>query len=237
MKFSRTLIIGFFTFSILGQGLSHPSGQHDWSQVKNVVTGHVLQILALPEEDVLLEFSDIKKKIDPKIIFDEVKVLPSENRIRKGMQFIKCGLFYKSNFVKAVSIRVKIRIFQSVVVGSAKLGRHIILEPRHLSLVRRETTKVRKEIHTSFDALLGLRTTRLIQAGEILTKDLVESLPLISRGSVVEILFEKGALNIVMSGTAREDGRLGEKIRVKCLESRKVFRGEVINAKSVIVKL
>ena len=85
--------------------------------------------------------------------------------------------------------------------------------------------------------LSGLRTTRLIQAGDVITENLVETLPVITRGGGVEIRFKRGLLEITTPGIARQDGKIGDEIRVKCVESKKSYTAKIIDAKTVLVDL
>jgi flagella basal body P-ring formation protein FlgA len=59
----------------------------------------------------------------------------------------------------------------------------------------------------------------------------------VRNGEKIDMRFQKGMLEIVLPGLAREDGALGEEIRVKCIETKKIFEGRVINAETVYVKL
>jgi flagella basal body P-ring formation protein FlgA len=77
----------------------------------------------------------------------------------------------------------------------------------------------------------------LLNKGEILYADAVETVPLIKRGEDVEIRFQKGYIEIATPGVARQDGRYGEEIQVKCEETKKLFTGIVRDSETVIVNL
>ncbi|MFQ5770617.1 MAG: flagellar basal body P-ring formation chaperone FlgA [bacterium] len=206
-------------------------------KARDTIEQFVLRNLNLPAEDVLIEISDIEEKLEAKVNFDELQVLPSQNRIHKGIQMIKCGLFYHTQLQKIVRVKVRIKTIQTVVVSKVSLQRHTILEPETLTLNRRETTNIKQKIYTSIAEVAGLRTRRIIQTGEIISKNLVETIPVIQRGSEIEIRFQKGTLEITLPGVAREDGQLGENIRVKCLENKKNYHAEVIDSNTVTVNL
>jgi len=71
----------------------------------------------------------------------------------------------------------------------------------------------------------------------VITENLVERLPVIARGGGVDIRFKRGLLEITTPGIARQDGKIGDEIRVKCVESKKSYTAKVIDAKTVLVNL
>ncbi len=206
-------------------------------QLKVTIEKYVLHKLQLSKDELLLEFPNLEKQNAAKIACDEIKILPSRKPVRKGLQFIKCGLYRNGQYLKTLSVNTRIRTFQNVVVSKTKLGRFTVVSPEDLQLARLETTSLTKKTFSSLKEMSGLRTTRLIQTGGVITENLVEKLPVITRGSGVDIRFKRGALEITTAGVARQDGKIGDEIRVKCVESKKSYTAKVIDAKTVLVNL
>ncbi len=67
--------------------------------------------------------------------------------------------------------------------------------------------------------------------------DQLEIAPLVRRGDRVTITVRSKGLQIVTSGKAKQDGQLGEMIRVMNLESKKNVYAEVVNAGDVLIVL
>jgi flagella basal body P-ring formation protein FlgA len=197
----------------------------------------VLHKLQLSKDELILEFPNLEKQNAAKIAYDEIKILPSRKPVRKGLQLIKCGLYRNSQYLKTLNVNTRIRTFQNVVVSKTKLGRFTIVSPGDLQLARLETTHLTKKTFSSLKEMSGLRTTRLIQTGDVITENLVETLPVIARGGGVHIRFKRGLLEITTPGIARQDGKIGDEIRVKCVESKKSYTAKVIDAKTVLVNL
>ena len=206
-------------------------------QLKTTIEKYVLHKLQLSKDELLLEFPNLEKQTAVKITFDEIKILPSQKPVRKGVQLIKCGLFRNGQHLKTLNVNTRIRTFQKVVVSKKKLGRFAVVSPEDLQLARLETTHLTKKTFSSLKELSGLRTTRLIQTGDVITENLVETLPVITRGGRVQIRFKRGELEITTPGVARQDGKIGDEIRVKCVESKKSYTAKVIDAKTVLVNL
>ncbi len=206
-------------------------------QLKVTIEKYVLHKLQLSKDELLLEFPSLEKQNAAKIAYDEIKILPSRKPVRKGLQLIKCGLYRNSQYLKTLNVNTRIRTFQNVVVSKTKLGRFTIVNSEDLQLARLETTSLTRKTFSSLKEMSGLRTTRLIQTGDVITENLVETLPVIARGGGVDIRFKKGSLEITTPGVARQDGKIGDEIRVKCVESKKSYTAKVIDAKTVLVNL
>ena len=131
---------------------------------------------------------------------------------------------------------MRVRTFQDVVVTVDRLTRHAVLLPQHLQLMRLETTRRKQKLFTSVASLSGYRTSRILQPGEIMDAGNVEAMPVITSGRHVDIRFQKGGLEIVMPGIARQDGYHGDKILVKSTENRKTYTARVIDARTVLVE-
>ncbi|MFQ5649064.1 MAG: flagellar basal body P-ring formation chaperone FlgA [bacterium] len=199
------------------------------------VKAYFLQNLALSESELLIEFSETKPEALEGILWDQVRVLPSARKIGKGRQLVKCGVFCQEQLQTSVSLQIRVRTFQHVIVNKERLGRHTVLKPAHLAISRRETTRIKERLYTNIRGVVGMRTKRILSPGEILTNTLIESQPVLAAGSPVKIHFQKGGIEITMPGIARQDGHPGQKIRVRCLETRKTFTAVVHDSQSVIV--
>ena len=208
------------------------------NQLRTLLEEVVVDRLNLPRNDFLMEISDFKRAAEQDLPFDKIEILPSRRPIRKGVQMVRFGLFNGTRLLKDFQAKVRIKTFQNIVVAKANLTRHEIIRAEDLMLSRRETTKLKADnFYTLASDLIGLRTKRLMKKGVIIAPNGVETVPVINRGSEVEIHFSKGPLNIVLPGIAREDGRPGKSIRVQCLENRRSYHADVIDSHKVKVNL
>ncbi|MFQ5675126.1 MAG: flagellar basal body P-ring formation chaperone FlgA [bacterium] len=205
--------------------------------LKKTIQQYAEKKLHLTKEELVLEFPNLEQSLRGASTFDQIKVIPARKPIHKGVQRIQCGLLLGGRLKQTLNINVRIRTFQTVVVSKEKLPRLSVLAPEDFALAKLETTSLNGQMFFSIETLSGRRTTRFIKAGEIMTADLVEMLPLITRGNEVNIRFKRGLLEIITAGVARQDGQIGEEIRVKCIENKKIFTAEVLDANTVLVKL
>jgi flagella basal body P-ring formation protein FlgA len=234
-----TLLFPYLAFSLLLTIQSVPveaNGSSD-ARLHTAVKSYALSQLDLPEEDVLIEITEPMPSAKNDLIYDEVRILPTKKTVRRGLQMIRCGLFFKSRLQHTILVKVVVKTFQNVVVSSSDIKRQQSLRPEDLKLDRRETTRLKRGFYLTVADAVGKQSKRWVRQDEILYSDLTETQPLIRRGSEIEIHFSRGALNIVLPGVARQDGRLGKPIAVKCRETRRVYNAQVLDSKTVLVDL
>ena len=72
-----------------------------------------------------------------------------------------------------------------------------------------------------------MRARRSLPAGRLLTEGDLEPLPLVYRGETVQLLLQRGAIEIELRGEAMSDGWLGDHIRVRNPLTRRVMTATV----------
>ncbi len=204
--------------------------------VQKAIEKYLGESLEVKQGDLFIEFSMIDTTYSF-IRWDEIQVIPNRRGAKKGVQMIKYGLFRDGKLKKDFSLKIRVSTVQNVVVTAQYTGRQHIFEPENVELQRRETTKVRGVTFTSIDDVLGLRTKRIVMAGEILTQNVLEEPPLIPNGAKITIQFNNGGVEVEMPGKARQDGYLGKKVLVKCTANNRSYNAKVVNAKTVRVEI
>lgn len=134
-----------------------------------------------------------------------------------------------------MQVRVRIRKFSDVLVAVDKIDRHATVDPSTFAVTRTDVTTLNEQPLTSLEALAGLRTTRLIRKGTIVTSSLVEAIPEIEAGTEVAIVYTHGMCTITARGKALEPGYRGDMVRVRNEASGKIIQAEVVNTTSVSV--
>ena len=80
-----------------------------------------------------------------------------------------------------------------------------------------------------------LRNKSFLNKGEILTTDEVEHLPVLFSGDEVTAVKTFGSVTVTVQALAREDGCIGEKIKIKTIDN-KQFTAKVINRYKVYIE-
>ncbi|VAX31860.1 hypothetical protein MNBD_NITROSPIRAE01-1368 [hydrothermal vent metagenome] len=124
-----------------------------------------------------------------------------------------------------------------VFVAARKLRRLDVLEAEDLHLQSIQIRRVHSRYLSDLKGVLGKRLTRSLRKGMPIREDQLEIAPLVQRGDRVTITVRSQGLQIVTSGKAKQDGQLGEMIRVMNLESKKTVFAEVVNSGDVQIIL
>lgn len=126
---------------------------------------------------------------------------------------------------------------QEAVVAKRVLRRHHVIRPEDLET---QSVRIRRQavvFENNPDVFIGKRMVRSVRKGEALRSDLVEKAPVILRGERIMITLALKGLRLSTFGKAKEDGFLGEVIKVMNIDSRKVIFAKVIAAGHVIAGL
>ena len=128
------------------------------------------------------------------------------------------------------------RLVTPVVVARYPIRRGEIITKDKLRIIKKDITGLPGGMFFSKDLLVGKRAKTNIGIGRVIYKSMVEIPPVIKRGQRVLIVAESDTLKVTAPGVAKEDGRIGELIKVQNLLSKKVVIGKVVDAQTVKVR-
>ncbi|UCD17753.1 MAG: flagellar basal body P-ring formation protein FlgA [Candidatus Zixiibacteriota bacterium] len=155
----------------------------------------------------------------------------------RGLLALEVTLFKDGERVRSGQIRINIAHFEYVLVAADRIKRHDPLSSDKIIIVRKETTSLTDKALTDPAKLAGKWARRIIGKNRILTSSMVEQIPAVVSGEKVAIVYSSGGLDIATHGTALESGYIGDKIKVKNDQSRKIITATVTNAETVEVSL
>lgn len=147
------------------------------------------------------------------------------------------------DFAGSTPITLKIlagdrEIQRGVVTVNVERERDVLVAARPLSpgsVVRAEDVRpgqaglarVPQDAIRDSSVVVGQRATRSIPAGAVWREGHLAEVPAVSRGEMVTLRIERGALRIEALGKAREAGAVGERVRVLNVQSRRELVGVV----------
>ncbi|MBO8142171.1 MAG: flagellar basal body P-ring formation protein FlgA [Firmicutes bacterium] len=138
------------------------------------------------------------------------------------------------NLVRTVMVRCETRVKRNVWVTTATVKRHQVLDDTAVALERRELAVLpRGLLEPGSGSLEGLRATRPLAPGTVLTEAMVEPVPAVWRGKPVEIVARLGPVEVRAPGVALEDGRPGDIVRVENDASGQVLQALVVDGETV----
>ncbi len=124
--------------------------------------------------------------------------------------------------VKNCTVRGKLEALAEVVTARVNMRKGCIITADQLNITRMDIGRMNKP-YLAIDQVVGMQAKRTIRAGKPIDSHNVELRPVIKKGEPVKIIASKGSLQISTKGIAIMDGRPGDFIRVKNLNSSKLI--------------
>ena len=128
----------------------------------------------------------------------------------------------------AVHIPAQVYVYRQIPVAKHNLLRGKTLTSTDITLETINISLIRQELIDSQAAAIGLEVRRNISQGAPLIKSSIQQPMAIKRGEIVTIAAKAGTISVNTTGSALNDGRLGQKIRVRNSQSNRVITGRVV---------
>ena len=150
-----------------------------------------------------------------------------------GTFLLRAKIMSGGDLVSDVQVSVRAQLLQDVWTATSRLERGQALDR---SLLATSKVDVLREGQPQLLAEVDPTTLEIAQtvnaSRPLSRRDVIER-PLVRRGQVVEVVGRQGMLAISMKALAMENGAKGELIKLRNLESRKEFSGQILNENKV----
>jgi flagella basal body P-ring formation protein FlgA len=134
--------------------------------------------------------------------------------------------------VGTAPVVVDVKVYQSVAVAehSVETGEVLTAEDVHFE---RRAVESADGFLTAQDVKAGQRVRRALMAGQVIPRAAVESTRadspvLVKQRDLVKMVAHVGAMTVTALAEAQQDGRAGERIRVRNVDSKKDLTGRVV---------
>jgi flagella basal body P-ring formation protein FlgA len=127
-----------------------------------------------------------------------------------------------------IYVPVDVALLDEVVVTRNPVARGQTLQADDLMLREVDIARERKPVYRDVDDVVGLRSKRALDAGDLVHAGLLKRARLVRRGASVQIIARLGSLEVSMHGEALSDGGRGDRIRVRNRTSGRVVTGTVV---------
>lgn len=137
-------------------------------------------------------------------------------------------------------VQFDVRRFEDVVVALRPFDRGHVFSSTDLVIARQDVTSM-SGYSTSVDQLVGQRAARVLSESQVIRAIDVQPTSgaagpvLVKYRSRVKLFIRSGALMVTVVGEAQQDGRAGEIIRIKNVDSNHIMSGRVLSATEVEV--
>lgn len=199
---------------------------------------------------------DVKLQINSKIkgnIITEIKAVPFKKlNIPNGKVEINTSINLKffnpttianvSIIVNGKSVRtfilpVKVKIFDKVWVARYNINNGESFNINNITLENKEIGFISNNVLREDFSLLNSKTKRNYKVGDVIDKRYIAINPCIEKNSIVSILFENSDFTIVLMGEAMQEGKIGDFIKVRNKQYKKLYTGKILSAGKVLVNI
>lgn len=186
----------------------------------------------------------------PDIVFDrtdtDVLSLPSDTntftvRTRKevslGLVQVDVDVVTGGREERTIPLVVMVSLVRDVLVAHRAINRGAILKAGDIERMSLTFKHVDGRLGIlDAERIIGKRAKRFIAPGTVVRMDLLESVPLVKRGQLVQLRSRAGGIQIITSGKAMQGGMLGDTITVRALDrGRLQFEATIVGAGAVEV--
>ena len=92
---------------------------------------------------------------------------------------------------------------------------------------KREMVNVR-DTYQQLANLVGMQANRFLNAGQVVQHSDVKKEQVLKRGQMVKAIVGNNSFEVMISAEAQEGGSVGDVVKIKNLDSQKVFAAKVI---------
>lgn len=205
----------------------------DGEQFKTVVTAYVEKYLQSNYANVIVEYRAVPKPMT--LPHDEytVEVSPAFGIPQKGFAGIPVEVRRNGKLVKTVVCSVLIRTFDDVYFSARAIDRNEMITPLIFVKKNIETTQLDDDIITEMNYGSRMRTKRMINANSVMKKSMIEDIPCVLRNDVITLVVVSNFVSVETKGVARDDGKIGDEIKVQKNGSKELLTGKVIGKQRV----
>ncbi len=157
----------------------------------------------------------------------EVEAYPVTHAEPRGRFPMKVELYRDGSRVEKGSVSLDIRIFADLPIPIQNIKRHELLTEDMFTYKRFDITTITEKLLTDPSQWEGCRAKHNLTADRYIPMRRVEKLPDVENGQSVMIVGNGGFLEIRARGQALQNGAIGEKIKVKNVDSRKILTATV----------
>ncbi len=132
-------------------------------------------------------------------------------------------------------IKVQVDEWRDVPVAARPLDKGATIANEDLVMARMKNTSLPRDFVKSTDSIVGYVTSSRIGIGEVFQQTKVQVPALVTAGSRVTMIFRSKLFEASASGVALESGGIGQEVKVRNDQSKKVVSGRVNESGIVVV--
>ncbi len=139
-----------------------------------------------------------------------------------GLTSIEVDILTDDRVVQTVPMVVQVSMMRKVVAARRSVNQGATVRTSDVHLVPMTVTRLDKLGHDNLAMVVGQRAKRYLPVGTLIEPEMLEAVPLVQRGELVSLASVVGGIRITTTGKAAETGLLGDVIKVRAANDRRV---------------
>ena len=152
--------------------------------------------------------------------------------------YLQLSLNLKQNnrILRSLRLSFNIQLFDKIWVANRQINKGELIRPEDICLEKNDITRLNLTKILNKDEIAGKIALRNIRKGAFLTERMIGRKMLVKRGQFVTVVVNNALLNITINGKAKDNGYLGDIIRVQNMDSGNIISGIVKDSNTIIVR-
>jgi flagella basal body P-ring formation protein FlgA len=228
------LILGHFPMATAAGG-QLDTAQVPVDDVAQLVTRYLLERFPEPRQQVQVTNVRLQGNLQVPSGLLTYDIMPRTRRLAPGPVSLTVVVRVDGKAVRRLLASATLSMSTQVVVAAAPLARHQMISRADIRLAEVDLARLPEGVITNPEDVVGKWVRHNVSLGTPLHERLVEAPTVITRGAVVTIVAQSASVSVTVPGQAKEDGAVGEQIRVLNLSSRKEVYAKVLDEHTVRV--
>ncbi|HBZ53910.1 MAG TPA: flagella basal body P-ring formation protein FlgA [Syntrophobacteraceae bacterium] len=204
-------------------------------QIEEIVRQHIQKTTSTKSEDVHVEAVGMG---DPLVVPDGALSWEIQNPLHdQASGTTALTIQFYVNGTGSLSSRVvsKVQVVQKVVCAARNMKRDEIIGSGDLKFLRINIAHHPERFLTDFEQVVGKRLTADVTTNQPVDTEALDKAVTVKRGSTVIVVYNRDGLNLTAKGQAKEDGTLGDTVKVINMDSKRAMLCRVLDPHTVEV--
>ncbi len=203
----------------------------------NIIAQYFADQLKIPVRDVSVELIHYPSLSEKLFQQHQIEVQYGRGKFNLGHQTLWLVYRADNRIKQRYPVTVNVSAVLNVPTATRKISRLETITPELVVSERQHVGREYRRILTDASQIYGKMSTQIIGEGRVIEQNMVRIRPDVLLGDNLQIILLDEGLHLELPGVAKEEGSIGEAIRVQCPTTRKEFSGILDNQNQVIVSL
>lgn len=161
--------------------------------------------------------------------YSRIEINTEKNsRLTKNYFYLPVKVYDSKNSPSGALITIRVKLYKNVLIASNEIRRNENLSPNLFDMKIEDVSMYKGKTIDVEENLANFRTKVLVKAGTILSKEMIEPIPIISKGDKIILHAGGTGVDVSIDVIARQDGCAGDVISVYANGS-KLYKAKIID--------